>query len=507
VERNKPEGNLFMGKRKNILLRKWNKLSLQWKLTTAFVFTSFIMLVVNFVMYFNINQMMRKIDEVYISNINLNELSDSLNHLQNSMTDYLNTKSSAAIDAYYRSEQQYRKLLDNLNIAITDNEMLLMEKNIRNMSENYLDTAFETVQAKRGRNVEKYKDNYERAKTAYQNIKACLYSLNNEQFKYNSGSYRILLNTLRYMEVVSTSVLIVIAVINIGLIILLTRSITKPLNNLAKVANEVSSGKLNIEPVAVESEDEVGVVSGAFNKMILNIRVYIEQIRENLEKERILKEKELRMEGHLKDAKLKILQAQINPHFLFNTLNAGAQLAMMEGADQSCLFIEHMAEFFRYNMNKMDQVVTVADEVRLVDSYIYILNVRFSGDINFDREIDESILDTQIPAMVLQPIVENAVNYGIRDIDRNGVIRLSAYRGDTDICLSVKDNGIGMKKEKITQVLAGRRLDDELAYNSNGVGLVNVINRLKLYFNREDVIEIKSEGKDRGTEVVIHIPL
>ncbi len=496
-----------MKNRKKILLKKWNKLSLQWKLTTAFVFTSFIMLIVNFIMYFNINQMMGKIDEVYVSNTNLYELSDSLNNLQNSMTEYLNTKSSDAIDAYYRSEQKYRKLLDKLNVTITDNEMLLMEKNIKNMSENYLETAFETVQAKRGRNVEKYKDNYEVAKTSFQNINAFIYSLNNEQFKYNSGSYKLLLNTLKYMEIISTSILIIIAVINIGLIILLTRSITKPLNNLAKVANDVSKGKLYIEPVAVESEDEVGVVSNAFNKMVLNIRVYIEQIRENLEKERILKENELKMEGHLKDARLKYLQAQINPHFLFNTLNAGAQLAMMEGADKTCLFIEHMAEFFRYNMNKMDQVVTIADEVRLADSFIYILNVRFSGDIHFEREIDEPLLETRIPAMVLQPIVENAVNYGIRGINWDGVIKLSVFRGDSDICLSVKDNGIGMEKDKITQVLTGERFDKDITFNSNGVGLVNVINRLKLYFNREDVIEIKSEGKDRGTEVIVHIPL
>jgi two-component system, sensor histidine kinase YesM len=135
------------------------------------------------------------------------------------------------------------------------------------------------------------------------------------------------------------------------------------------------------------------------------------------------------------------------------------------------------------------------------------LNVRFSGDINFERLINESILDTQIPAMVLQPIVENAVNYGIRGLNRKGVIKLSVFRGDTDICLSVKDNGIGMEKDKIAQVLAGQRLEDELTHNSNGVGLVNVISRLKLYFNREDVLEIISEGKDRGTEVVIHIPL
>lgn len=495
-----------MRKRKLILEKKWNKLSLQWKLTVAFIFTSVIILIVNLIMFLSINKMMGKIDQVYISNVNLNELSDSLDNVQSSMTQYLNTKSSDAIDAYYRSEQNYQKLLLNLNTTITDNEMLLMEKNIKSMSENYLDMAFKTVQAKRGRNVERYKDYYEIANEEFKDIHAFIYSLNNEQFKYNSKSYELLLNSLRYMEAISTAILILLIFINIGLIILLTRTITRPLNNLAKFANDVSKGKLDIE-VEVESEDEVGIVSKAFNKMILNIRVYIEQIRENMEKERALKEKELMMEGHLKDAKLKYLQAQINPHFLFNTLNAGAQLAMMEGADKTCLFIEHMADFFRYNIKKSDQDVTIADELRLVDSYIYILNVRFSGDIHFVKEIDEEYLDIRLPAMVLQPIVENAVNYGIHGIHWDGFIKLSLYRKDHNICLSIKDNGIGMTGGKIDEIMRGEIPEADLERNSNGVGLGNVINRLQMYFNRDDVLEIKSEGKDKGTEVIIYIPV
>lgn len=494
-----------MKDKKSILITRWNKLSLQWKLTAAFVLTSVIILIVNLIMYYSINKMMGKIDQVYVSNVNLNELSDSLDEVQDSMTQYLNTKSSDAIDAYYRSEQKYQKLLHNLNTEITDNEMLLMEKNIKTMSENYLEIAFKTVQAKRGRNVEKYIDHYEISKDAFQDIHAFIYSLNNEQFKYNSMSYKLLLKSLRYMEIISTAILVLLIIINIGLIILLTRTITRPLNKLAKFANDVSKGKLDIE-VEVESEDEVGVVSNAFNKMLLNIRVYIEQIRENMEKERALKEKELLMEGHLKDAKLKYLQAQINPHFLFNTLNAGAQLAMMEGADKTCLFVEHMADFFRYNVKRLDQDVTIEDEIRLVDSYIYILNVRFSGDIHFIKDIDKTVLQTKIPAMVLQPIVENAVNYGIHGINGDGIIKLSVYEMDHNICLSVKDNGIGISKDKIDQIMRGEIAETDLSRNSNGVGLGNVISRLQMYFNKDDVLEIKSDGKDKGTEVIIHIP-
>ena len=286
---------------------------------------------------------------------------------------------------------------------------------------------------------------------------------------------------------------------------ILTNSITKPLIRLADAAGIVSEGNLNIDTVPIESEDEIGVVTKAFNQMVENIRRYIERLRENMDTERKHKEKELLMESHLKDAKLKYLQAQINPHFLFNTLNAGAQLAMMEGADRTYTYVQRVADFFRYNIKKDQDEVTLAEEISLVDTYIYILNVRFAGDIHFTKEIDESLLNVKLPGMTLQPIVENSVNYGIRNIDWQGEIKLKVYRQDDTVCISIKDNGIGISKEKLEKILSGKYHADEGLTDSNGVGLDNVINRLNLYFGENDVIDIISEGENKGTETIIYV--
>jgi sensor histidine kinase YesM len=219
------------------------------------------------------------------------------------------------------------------------------------------------------------------------------------------------------------------------------------------------------------------------------------------------------MTNHLKDAQLKYLQAQINPHFLFNTLNAGAQLAMMEGADKTCLFIENMADFFRSNMKSFDQDSTIRDEIKLVDSYIYILNVRFSGGIHFYKDVDESLLEVRVPSMILQPVVENAVNYGIRDIEYEGKIFLSVYQTEEQIEITIEDNGAGMNQSTIDRVM-NTKLEDSAALkernitkDSNGIGLGNVINRLRLYYDMEDVFIIESEGRNKGTKVTICIPL
>lgn len=481
-------------------------LAIQTKLIFVFIFTSIIVFGVNVFVYLNLNQMINKIDEIYGSNVSLNELAETLSDVQISMTDYLNTKSSDAIEQYYRSEQNYNNLINSLNVTTTNSDMRLMEKSIKNMSDTYLRITNETVQSKRGRNIEKYKNSYEEASELFSYINTYIYSLNNEQFRYNSSNYEILLSSLKYSEVVSLSILIAVALCNIMIIILMTRSITNPLKELAKIANEVASGRLDVELLKIKSGDEVGVVAKAFNKMILSVREYIEQIRVRMEMESAMKEKELTMETHLKDAQLKYLQAQINPHFLFNTLNAGAQLAMMEDADRTYVYIQNMADFFRYNVKKNNGSVTIEEEIELVDNYIYILNVRFSGEIHFEKNIDSSLTSIKMPSMILQPIVENSVNYGIRNIEREGLITLSVYQDNHNICISIKDNGIGIPAERIREIMEKEVKESESSNDSNGVGLENVIARLQMYFESDDIFVIQSEGENKGTEVIIRIP-
>ena len=305
---------------------------------------------------------------------------------------------------------------------------------------------------------------------------------------------------------ITVIVLLLVLVGNGGLIVMSTRMITEPLKLLADTADEVAKGNFAVEQLPVRQMDEVGIVTAAFNQMVRSIRAYIEQLRITMERESQLKERELMMQSHLKDAQLKYLQAQINPHFLFNTLNAGAQLAMMEDASKTEQFLLNVSEFFRYNVRKNNQQVTLGEEVRLVDNYVYILNVRFAGEIHFEKDVDQSLSNVEVPGMILQPLVENAVNYGIRNIEWEGRIELTVCRKDDHISISVWDNGAGMTGERIHQVLSGS-IDEEAATDhSNGVGMRNVIERLNLFFHDQAKMEIFSEGINKGTEVVLTIP-
>lgn len=479
--------------------------SIQVKLLLAFLVTTVLLLCMNIFMYGNTNRMLSSIDKVYAENISLNEISETLEKVQISMTAYLNTRSSDAMEDYYRYYQDYSNMIYELSDDISENELLLTERDIRNMSESYLALTNLAIDGKRGSNIEKYRTRYEEAEKLYKYLQTIITNLNNERFKVNAENYKILSDGLRVIEIINIISLFVIGILNMFIVVILTDSITRPLRSLADAAEIVADGNFEIEMVKVTSKDEVGVVTKAFNQMVINIREYIERLRANMETERAMKEKELLMEAHLKDAKLKYLQAQINPHFLFNTLNAGAQLAMMEDAEKTYTYVQRVADFFRYNINKDQDEVTLREEIALVDTYIYILNVRFAGDIHFSKEVDESLLDVKIPGMTLQPIVENSVNYGIRNIDREGHIELKVYRQDDTVCISIKDNGIGIEQEVIDRIMTGHFHSNEEETDSNGVGLDNVINRLKLYFGEDDVLNIISEGKDKGTETIIYV--
>ena len=474
------------------------------KLVAVFLITSVIAMGVNLFIYINLNTAMDKINQVFSSNISLNELSNNLNEIHQGLTGYLETKGTDDLQLYYSSSQSMNLMLKELNDTVTDNSVKLAERDIRNMITSYMKTADEAILAKRGRNIDEYTNKFNECSRIRDYLNTYIYSVNNEQFKTNSDNYRALTGSLRYTEMMSMLVFAAASLMNILLIIILTNTITRPLTRLSAKAVEISSGNPeNVEPLEVISDDEVGKVTRAFNEMLGSIKDYIARIRTQLITQSEMKEKNLLMETHLKDAQLKYLQSQINPHFLFNTLNAGAQLAMMEGADRTVEYIRNMADFFRYNVKKTSETVKLSEEIELVDSYIYILNVRFAGEINFVKEIDESLLDVNVPSMIIQPLVENSIKYGIKDIEPGlGKVTLSVFREDNNACIRVSDNGIGTDEEIIEKIMNHEKGPSE----TRGVGITNVMARLDLYYNSKEVFEIKSR-KNEGTQVTIKIPM
>ena len=482
-------------------------LPLRTKLVLVFAFTMFMVAFVNVYMHISINNVVGTIDKIYASNVSLNQLMASLDDVQTNMFRYLNTKSTSALNDYYLSEQSYSEQIESLNDRATDNELKLTEKNIRNISEEYLQLAASAVAAKRGRDVEQYRSIYEEASKVYGYLDTYINELNNAQFKTNAESYNTLRTSLGYMQTFGTVILFVAITGNMIVLLLLTSTITKPLTKLARQAEQVGKGEFDIDFITVESRDEVGVLADAFNQMTDSLHEHVDQIKTRMAAESRLKETQLRMENSLKESQLIFLQSQINPHFLYNTLNAGAQLAMMEGAEKTTLFIENLADFFRYSVKHTGQTSSLADEISQVETYLHIINVRFSDEIKYIKRVECSVDRIMLPGVILQPIVENAINHGLRDVKWQKCIELLAREEDDRIYVTVSDNGKGMTQEEIKAVLIGQPVAIEMdGQPHRGTGLKNVIERLRIYFGIHDVFEINSEGPGHGTAVTIIIP-
>ena len=481
--------------------------SIQTRLSFVMALVMVFVVCINFFIFEQIHTGVDRIDAVFSSNAAINDLSDTLNKLEGTVYEYLNIKGTKALENYYRYEQDYRQLLDGLNDRNVDSEVKMLEKNIRKMSESYLDQTNETVQAKRGRNIEKYKSSYEKELQLYEYINSYIYKLNNLRFRTNSANYQILLSSMDVLYRLALVVIFIVAAVGVVIILLVVRSMIRPLTQLSNTAHEVAMGNLDVPVLPVVCEDEVGVVTRSFNQMLDSIRIHIAQQRESMEKQAQMKERELLMETHLKEAQLKYLQAQINPHFLFNSLNAGAQLAMMGDADNTGIFLEKMADFFRYNVRKMEEDAMLWEEIGAVDNYIYILNVRFAGDITYIKEVDEGIDNIRIPSMILQPLVENAVQHGIHDCMETGWIRMEIHRNGEMLDVTVSDNGAGMTEEMIARVMDGRADQNEEDRFSTGIAVRNVIDRLQLYYKEENLFTIESDGPGKGTRVHIILPV
>ncbi|WP_193774597.1 sensor histidine kinase [Vallitalea guaymasensis] len=198
------------------------------------------------------------------------------------------------------------------------------------------------------------------------------------------------------------------------------------------------------------------------------------------------------------------LQSQINPHFLFNTLNSIGTLADIEDAKQTKMMLESLSELLRYNLKKINDIVTLEDEFNIIKNYIYIQMIRFGNKIQYNIHMDESVKDFMVPSMILQPFVENAMIHGLEQKEGKGHLTVEIKDESDHINILIKDDGIGMTQEQAESLL---KYEDEIILNKNytkGMGVCNVVKRLVLYFG-ENIVSIES-GIAKGTSTTIKIP-
>lgn len=483
--------------------------SLRTKLILLVMFTMTVSLAINLALFGRINKTAKNMEQVYATNIRLGELERLLTDIESDVYQYLNIQNQNALENFTANRQRFGAMIEEIDDTITDHPARRMERSIRSLAISYLELTDSAIAAKQTYDVASYRENYKEIQTIYTYLLAYIRGLDTLRFKVNSENYDVLYQYLRYLELFITAVLAGVTCCLTVILYVIMGNFTRPLEELAEKAREVGKGNFGISLKKPESRDEVGTVTEAFNQMIVSLNDYIRKTRESMELEMKMRERQLAMESLLKDAQLKYYQAQINPHFLFNTLNAGQQLAMMEDAEKTYIFMENMALFFRYRLRKNGEESTLGEEVELIDSYMYIMNVRYSNEIHLEKQIHDSLLNIRFPGMVLQPVIENALHHGLGGAEWEKHIWFRAFREQGEAVISVRDNGIGIGEDMLRELNhgSGQTVTKDEKDWGNGVGLVNVRERLRLYFDRENVLTVESGGEGKGTTVVIRVPI
>ncbi|WP_105618827.1 cache domain-containing sensor histidine kinase [Vallitalea okinawensis] len=290
--------------------------------------------------------------------------------------------------------------------------------------------------------------------------------------------------TLQSYFVMSAIVALIIAV---TLAILISRQILHPLKDLADAMKVIKKGDFTVQ-IPVEKGNEVAELSRTFNSMVIRIKNLIKKINQ---------EEQLKRKNELK-----ALQAQINPHFLYNTLDAIIWMAELKDYESVKLMTSSLAKLFRISISKGKQIIPVGQEVEHIKNYLKIQKMRYGNKLDYVLDLGEGVNDYYTVKLILQPIVENAIYHGIKYKEGTGMVRIAIYDQQDVLKLSVSDDGIGMTEDEITRVLNKTM---EKKGSGSGVGMSNVDERIKLYFGDDFGITIKSE-LDEGTEVVITIP-
>lgn len=245
--------------------------------------------------------------------------------------------------------------------------------------------------------------------------------------------------------------------------------------------------------VSIIDENINNSSSGDLTRLGKNVYNMIQKVKNLMEESYQAKIRE-------REAQLNALQAQINPHFLYNTLDSINWMAIKIDSKEISFMVNSLAKYFRLSLSKGKDIVSIKDELELINVYLTIQQVRYKGAIQFEFRVEESVGNYNIHKLTLQPIIENAIIHGIqKNKNRSGIIVIEAKKIDQDIIFTISDNGVGMNDEYIDKVLSNIPNGKEGSY-----GLYNVNERIKLYFGDEYGISIYSEELV-GTKVEIKI--
>lgn len=511
---------------------------LRWKIImTVFISVVFMLMVISVSRWVSVRSM-KVVGYSYKSSAWLNMIFDNIEKCEDSLENFVNYYDFENIDIFDVYSKKIRAEIENMPQKPSDDVFVERIYVISQLIDSWLSFSESVILCRVTNSISELKFYNSRRTECYNMLVTQLADFEVMFLNNSSGSYTRNQATIWSFSRLILSYFLISCALILAFIYYMVSEILAPLENISETANLVAQRHFDIPLFNSDSNDEIGNICRAFDSMIISINEYMGTILEKARTETELKEKQNEMERLYSAAKINALQAQISPHFLFNTLNTGVQLAMMEGADKTSEFIEQLAAFFRYNVRPGHETSTIEEELMLTDHFIYIMKVRFGNRLVFEKNVPPEEFMQKMPSMTLQPLVENCIKHGLMNATgaAAGVISLSVEHEPGFVEITICDNGNGIEPEVRDRLLKAAREGGNASGSSSGsssgsdaagdgdfsetgssqarnistgehagIGITNVFSRLKLFFQRDDIFDIQNRPKG-GAKFIVRIP-
>ncbi|WP_059172562.1 histidine kinase [Bacillus sp. FJAT-27445] len=456
----------------------------------------FIMAAIWITLTFYNQKTQNKYNDILQRYLHMNEVTTASQQLIADLNNYLLIPTPANLEKLNGSKEDFRKSKYKItSLRNSENDFALT--NYKNLIDSLIETTDRSIMYQTENEAEASAKEFSEATRISKYISEMTLTLIDTELKTYERFYRLIIEQSAALKKLGIWLLLLITFLLLLLTYWFSLSITRPVQKLTQAANDLSKGRFDLE-IKVDSNDEISFLAETFDRMRININNLISEIQQKAQLEHELQQSKLL----LKESQLRGLQSQINPHFLFNTLNTLSKKAYLDGSEETSDLLVSVAGLLRYNLKRMDKPVTLHEELVVLRQYMDIQKARFTDRLNLYMEVDESCLEVQIPGLTLQPIIENAVIHGVEPREEGGNIWVRILDEGEFVRIEIADDGPGIPSTKIQQILQENAFQTD--GESTGIGTVNVVKRLRLFYSLEDVLEIESKGK--GTTVVMKIP-
>lgn len=276
---------------------------------------------------------------------------------------------------------------------------------------------------------------------------------------------------------------------SIVVIFYVLRNFSKSMGKILHAMKTAQEGELSVRVELDDDGDEMSAIAARFNKMIYKINQLVEEVRAATFKQ--------------KEAEIRALEAQINPHFLYNTLDAINWMAIEKDEHEISNMLKSLAQILRYSVNKSNSIVKLREEIEWLKKYIYLQQTRFNYSFECHMDVDEKVLDCNIHKLLFQPFIENVIIHGFEGLKSGGILKIGIKDMDETIQITIEDNGKGIDEETVEALNSARNIGIET--KGSGLGVKNVFNRIKMYYGQNGSWKVSS-NLGEGTVIYLNIP-